>query len=202
MSIDWKSVEVAIIDWAYGKLGDKFGMSRDQLQWADQNLPQPPYPFVTFKRDTVLRFGLRDETRQTYDPAAPSGEEIELETTGPREFTLQITASVDEETGSNDPNCDAMAINTLLQSSLSQLSTQEILCIAGLVVVEELAVVDISEEVNGERISEAVMDVRMRATSSITERTTYIETAQIRSIPCNPSGPSDVQGVDITVSGN
>lgn len=205
MSVDWKAIECAVIDWANGKLERRYPgvfTPEDNLQWADQNLPEPNYPFVTFKRDSVLTFGLYDETRTSFDEDAPEGEEIELETTGPREFTLTITASVDEETGSNDPNCDAMAIVTMLQSSLSQESTQAIFCLAGLVVVEELAVVDLSEEANGERISRAVMDILLRATSSCTEQTTYIETARIQSVPCNPSGPCDVSGVDIEVSGN
>lgn len=200
MSVDWKAVQCAIFDWATGVLTTLDPDS--QFQWKDQNLPQPAYPFLQMKRDSVVRVSARDEVRYTTDLSQPAGEEIGLETTGPREFTLKLDAKVDEETGSRDPNCDAMALITRLQSSLSQLSTQEIFCLSGLTVVEELAAVDLSEEVNGERISRATMDVRLRATSSCSERTGYINAARIRSVPCNPSGPCDVTGIDIEVTGN
>jgi len=200
MSVDWEAIDGAVFDWVTAKLTHLD--PETQFQWKDQNLPQPSYPFVSMKRDSVVRLGSSDEVRTTTDLSKPAGEEIGLETVGPREFTLTVEARVDEETGSRDPNCDAMALITRLQSSLSQLSTKEIFCLAGLVVVEELAVVDLSEEVNGERISMAAMDIRMRATSSVTERTGYINAARVRSVPCNPSGPGDVEGVDFTVSGN
>lgn len=202
--IDWKKVECAIIEWAQSKLPELMGpnIEKDRFVWADQNLPRPPYPFILFKRDSVVRTSAVDEVRTSTDLTQPQGEEIGLETVGVREFTLSISAFVDEETGSTDPNCDAMALVTRLQLSLGQLSTREIFCLAGLAVVEELAVVDLSAVANGKFISRAAMDVRLRTTFSCVERTGYIETVRIRSVPCNPSGPCDVTGVDIEVTGN
>ena len=200
MSIDWKTIECAIIDWASGKLSQLD--AKTQFQWADQNIPQPPYPYLTFRRDSVLRTSAKDEVRDSTDLTRPKGEEIALETVGVREFTLTINCFVDEEAGSNDPNCDAIALLTLLQVSLSQNSAQEIFCLAGLAVIEELAVVNLSQVVNADFKSRAAMDIRFRTTFSCIEFVGYIDTVEIKSVPCNPEDPSgnDVSGVDLTVT--
>lgn len=198
MSLDWKLIECAFHEWIDEKVP---ALGLDHIIWADQNLPQPGYPYVTLKRDAITKVNGTDETRFTTDLAQPAGQEIGLETVGVREFTLSVNAFVDEKTGSNDPNCDAMAILGLLQVSLGQLSIKEKLCLAGMSVIEELSVVDLSQVVNDEMISRAAMDVRFRAAFSCVERTGYIDTVQIDSVPCNPATPSDVDGVSITVVG-
>ena len=198
--IDWKAIETAIVDWAAGKLPEID--ERNQLVWADQNLAQAPYPYLLFKRDSVIRSGSQDEVRDSTDLTQPLGKEIALDTRGVREFTLTINAFVDEETGANDPNCDAVALLSTLQLSLSELSTQEIFCLAGLAVIEELAITDLSEVVNATFISRASMDVRLRSIFSSIERTGFIDTVEISSVPVIPSGPSDVTGVNLTVVGS
>jgi hypothetical protein len=199
--IDWKMIECAVFDWALSKFEDR-NLEPTQVVWANQNIPQPAYPYLTLKRDSLVRTSAADEVRTSTDLTQEEGQEIALETYGVREFTLTINAFVDEETGSTDPNCDAMAMLSLLQVSLSQLSTQELFCLAGLAVIEELAVVDLSQVVNAEFISRAALDIRFRVTFSCIERTGYINTAQIQSVPCNPSGPCDVTGIDFEVTGN
>ena len=198
MSIDWKAIEQAIVrDWAASRFPT---LDKVHFQWADQDLAQPPYPYLSFRRDSIVRTGAKDEVRTSTDLSQPQGQEIALETTGIREFTLTINAFVDEEAGANDPNCDALFMLTLLQISLSQLSSQEIFCLAGLSVIEELAIVNLSQVVNGVFVSRAAMDVRFRTVFSNIERTGYIDTVEIASVPCDPPSLSDVSGVNLTVS--
>ena len=197
--INWQEIECAIIDWAEGKFSD---LDRTQFFFEDQNLSQPPYPYLTFKRDSLVRVSGKDEIRVSTDLTQPAGKEIALETIGIREFTLTVNAWVDDESGGQDPNCNAMFMMSVLQLSLSQLSTQEIFCLAGISVVEELAVVNLSQVVNTAFVSRAAMDVRMRVAFSCIERTGYIDTVEISSVPCDPPSPSDVTGVDLTVTGS
>ena len=113
-----------------------------------------------------------------------------------------MNAWVGDLEGGDDPNCNAMYMMSVMQMSLSQLSTQEIFCLAGLSVVEELAVVNLSQVVNTEFVSRAAMDVRMRVCFTCVERTGYIDTVEISSVPCDPPSPSDVTGVELTVTGS
>ena len=196
MSIDWNRVDCAILDWAKAKLPE---LDESRFQWAEQNLAQPAYPYLTFRRDSVVRTSAKDEVRTSTDLTQPQGEEIALETIGVREFTLTVNAFVDDDNGATDPNCDATALLTVLQVALSQLSIQEIFCLAGLSVVEELPIVNLSQEINGEFKSRAAMDVRFRTAFSCIERTGYIDTVEVSSVPCNPGG-GDVEGVDLTVT--
>jgi len=197
MSLGWAEVECAIVEWAQGKLE----FEENQFIWRNQNLPQPDYPYVELHRDSLISIGV-DETRETTDLSQPPGQEIALTTFGVREFTLTVNCYVDEANGSNDPDCDAMALMSMLQTSLAQISVMEAFCLAGLSIVEELAVVDLSQVVNGVFVSRASMDVRFRTTLCLVERTGYINTVQVNSEPCNPSGPSNVTGVALEVSGN
>ena len=196
--IVWRDIECTLIEWAAPILD----LDECRFIWENQNIPQPAYPYLTFRRDSLIRSGGADEQRTSTDLSQPEGEEVAIETVGIREFTLTVKALVDEETGSTDPDCDAVALLTQLQNSLSQQSVLDALCLGGLSVVQELAVVDLSQVVNGRFISRAALDIRFRTASSCIERTGYINTARVRSVPCNPSGPCDVTGVDFEVSGN
>jgi len=200
--IDWAAIECALFDWvnlSFDGSTNDVSLDTGQIVWKDQNIPQPVYPYIALKKNSVIRVGGKDEIRTSTDLTKPQGQEIALTTNGVREFTLGIEAFVDEQAGANKPNCDAMYMLSILQGSLSQQTTQETFCLAGLSVIEELAVVDLSEVVNGRFISRASMDVRFRTTFSCIERTGYIDTVRIKSVPCDPSGPNDVSGVDITV---
>lgn len=196
MSLEWKPIDDALFNWVLRVFPD---LSRASVQWENQNLPQPIYPFVTFNKGTLIGNGSQDETRETTDLAKPAGEEVALETVSVREFTLAINAHVDEESGSKDPDCDAFWMMTKLQVSLSQLSTEEAFELAGISIVEDLGVTDLSQTQNGVFFSKASMDVRLRICFSSVERTGYIDSANVQSMPSDPPQPNDVSGVDITV---
>jgi hypothetical protein len=172
--ICWADIEGAIYDWVNGKVGW-------EAIWEDQNLPQPPYPYLSLKRSGVRRVGGKPEVRTSTDLGQPLGEEIELLTTSPAEFTLTVQGFMDEDSGANDPDVNAVQTLTKLQASLGQLSVQSQLRAVGLSVVEELPVMDISEVVNGEFLNRAAFDVRLRTASVMTERTGFIEQVEVES---------------------
>lgn len=176
--IDWVLVKKAVFDWSLLPFPQ---LSREACQWRDQKLPRPEYPYLMLKVDSVVSPGGQDEERWETDLEQPLGKEISIITTGPREFTLNVRAYVDEANGANDPSRNAMAMLTRLRGTLRKLVTQELFCPAGLAVVEEMPVLDISEERNGQIVSIASMDIRMRVTSESTERTGYIDSAEIAS---------------------
>jgi hypothetical protein len=169
--ISWTVVDDAIQAWIVSSLSIATG----RVIWAKQNLPQPAYPYVVLDHDGFTPDGTLDETRTTYDSQADPGEEIELLTTGPREFTLTVTAHVDVGEGAYDSDAQATALLSLAQSSLGQRSVLDALGAAGLAIIERLPVQDTSVVVNGEWNSQASMDVRLRATSNMTEQTGYID---------------------------
>ncbi len=192
--IDWKPIMKAIFEWSLLPF-DSLDTSR--CIWRDQNLPRPKYPYLTLKRDTIIREGGRDEERWTTDLAQENGKEVGIETTGARVFTLNVQAYVDEENGGHDPDCDAIAMLSKLQGSLGEIETAEAFCLVGLAVVEELPVIDLTAERNGQQVSHASMDIRMRVTFSSTKRTGYIDSAEVSS--SDDCSPDAITGVSFTV---
>ena len=99
MSISWKPIDDALFDWVLRVFPN---LDRTHIQMEDQNLPQPRYPYVTFKKDSLISNGSQDESRETTDLTKPLGQEVAIETVSVREFTLEINAHVDEDSGSRD----------------------------------------------------------------------------------------------------
>jgi hypothetical protein len=172
--ICWQTIECAIYDWVTQKIGW-------EAIWEDQNLSAPAYPYLSLKRAGLNRVGGRPEVRTSTDLGQSLGEEIELLTTSPVEFTLTIQAWIDEDTGANDPDLNAVQVCSKLHASLGQLSVQALLREAGLSIVEELPIVDLSLVENGEFLNRATFDVRLRTASVMTERTGFIEKVEVES---------------------
>lgn len=190
----WRDISIALIDW----IATALDIDREQILWKNQNLPQPAYPFVTLHRDTILTEGFQDEVRNSTDLTQPIGKEVILETYGVRTFTLNVDIRLDEEAGSADPEKDAVFLLDKLQSSLRFPEALDVLCLAGVAIVENLPIVDLSAVVNSEILGRAAMDLRVRVTSVATENTGFIDTVNVKS-ECDPPTSSDVTGVDLTV---
>lgn len=176
--INWETIDDALFDWIVGALG----FTEEHCDWANQKKPQPPYPYVILLRSGTTEEGTLDETRTSTDPTKPAGQEIELLTTGPREITLALTAHVEPcDTVGLPANDTATALLTKAQSSLGKRSVLDALDAAGVAIIERLPVLDTSVVVNGVWISQAAMDLRLRVTSAMTERTGYIDKLEISS---------------------
>lgn len=176
--IDWTTIEAALHGWVIATLG----LGDESVIWSDQNIAQPAYPYISMKRGNIVEGGgLTDELRTFTDLTQALGEEIEMLTVGPREFTLNIQAHVDECNGANDPNLNSVKLLSKLQASLAQLSVCSLLSTAGMAVIERLGVQDISLVLNGQFINRASFDVRIRTTSVMTERTGFIDKVQLKS---------------------
>lgn len=177
--IDWTAIDNALFDWVVGALG----LSAAQCIWANQDIPQPvTYPYVTLLRTAVAEEGTGDELRTSTDLGQAAGEEIELLTTGPKSMTLTVTCHNDRSDDAfTDPARNATALLTVAHASLGKLSVLEALGAAGIAVIERLPVADTSVAAGGEWLSQASMDVRLRVTSTMTERTGYIDKVRVSS---------------------
>jgi len=168
--VDWSVVEGAVYDWITAELPEGTG-----FVWENQNAPQPPYPYVSALVSSIVPEGGRKERRTQYDATKPAGEELDLVTFGTFTFTLTLSAHVDADAGAYDPLCNAQAIATRLQWSLSKQSVCDTLSAANVAIVGELAQTDTSLVINEEWISRATLDVSLRGVAVVSESTTYIE---------------------------
>lgn len=176
--IDWDFIEKKLIEWVVLILPQLI----DKVIYADQDIPQPGYPYASLKRIAgPTREGGVDEQRTVTDLAQDQGQEIQIQTIGPREFTLNI--QIHHKRPAAGPSRDAVAMAGRLEASLDQLRSREILTAGGLSVIESLPVLDISALENATWISRASLDVRFRTTSVMTERTGYIDKVQFTSLP-------------------
>jgi hypothetical protein len=182
--VDWETIDSGLYDWLVELLGVT-------VIWANQNVPQPDYPYLTLHRNSMVILGGVPEKRYTTDLGQPAGKEIEIEATSMLEFTLGIQAFVDAGAGANDPMCNAVALLNKARASLGMLSWQRTFQdTLGLAIVEPLAVIDVSEVVNDEWISRAALDIRLRTRSVMTEQTGFTDKVTIKSTQL---------GVDFTV---
>jgi hypothetical protein len=174
--IDWAFIEGKLVEWVKLILPQLCGVI-----WADQEIPQPDYPYVSLKRIAgPTREGGIDDLLTVTDLAQPAGEEIELQTVGPREFTLNVQAH--HARPGAGPGTDAVAMVGRLEASLDQERSRAILGAGGLSVIEQLPVTDISAFENATWISRASLDVRFRTTSVMTERVGYIDKVQFTNV--------------------
>lgn len=109
-----------------------------------------------------------------------AGHEVGIEVSGMREITVSCQAYV-ERPDSLDPTKHALHLMSVAQSSLGLPATLAALSAAGLAVVDEGDVTDISEVIGEAFASRANMDVRFGLASNVEERTGYIDQTEISS---------------------
>ena len=107
-----------------------------------------------------------------------AGNEVEVTANGSAEFTLNLQGfhrNTATDFPATDPMRNAYATLTTLRASLGLPSVQAALRAAGLAVIEEMTITDLSEEVEDTIISRASLDIRMRTRYALTEYIGFIE---------------------------
>ena len=175
-AIDWQIIERALVTWVAGQAD----LPRTSVLFMDQKKTQPQYPYATLKRiaGPILDNGLTDNKvseKQTID----GREMLHVTVSGARQFTVSVQTYTERHA---DPNLDAVAILTTLQSSLELDAVLEQLAAdADLTVIEAGNVSDTSYVVGGEWTSRASMDVRFRVASVLTEDVDFVDSVDMES---------------------
>jgi hypothetical protein len=123
--------------------------------------------------------GAKPELRHETDFGQPLGQEILFTATSQAEITLTVQAHVDEAGGANNPASNAKKQTSKLQASLGLPTVQDALRTAGMAMIEQLPVRDISGVFNGKWLNRSVFEVRLRIATEMTEKTGYIETVDV-----------------------
>jgi hypothetical protein len=182
--IAWTTIHDALHDWLSGALGIA-------TIWAEQDAEQPPYPFAVLNIVAgPTKVAGQDEQRITFDGGQPAGEEVGIEVAGLREITVscQVLAAASSTTAPQDQSRVARDLLSRAQSSLVLPTVIEALRVAGLAVIEEGAVQNVSEVVEDSWIGRASMDVRFWVAASIEERTGYIKDVEVEHTYDKPDG--------------
>lgn len=187
--IDWTIIKDAIFDLIVARLG----LDESRVIWENQNIPQPDYPYVSMLKiaGPTSEIDGRAERRVSTDLSLV-GEEAGLLTYKPVVFTISFSAHVDEESGANDPHCDAEFFMSKLQAVLDLQSVHDTLKQSGFAVVRDAGVLPTSLVINGVWLSRATLDVIFRTASVIDERNTIIE--QVEITPPDPGKTVIVDG--------
>jgi hypothetical protein len=180
--IDWLPIEDVIYGWLTGAVPE-LGTIVEHAVWEDQNVPQPPYPYASMKITAYAKEGGLDENRVSELIGAPAGKEIEFLSLNTIAMTLSLSFHVDRSAGANIPGSRGMSLAAKAQASLGMQVVQDYLRTAGIAIIQELGINDTSLVINGEWLSRATMDVRMRVTTNMTWETGYIAHVQVESPP-------------------
>jgi hypothetical protein len=164
--MNWPAIEAAIAAWIERSAGVT-------AQWANQRLPEPIRPYAKLNRISIIGHGM-DEQRSDTD-LSRVGEEVELLAVARREFSVscQIFAA---------PAVGAAAAADLMERAkiaLSLESTNDAFDAAGIAVVDAGNISDLPESPTNSWSSRAQMDVSFYATSTASERTTFIEKLEL-----------------------
>lgn len=107
-----------------------------------------------------------------------AGNEVQFTANGSAEFTLNVQGfhrNTATDFPATDPGRNAYAKLTTLRASLGLPSVQAALRAAGIAVIQEMPITDLSEEVEDTIISRASLDVRMRTRYALTEYIGFID---------------------------
>ena len=173
--IDWTTIEDAIYDWFFEQSGVP-------IVWGNQDSPQPQaYPFGTLTiiagPNQVPQAG-NDELQQTTDLGQPLGEEVLQEFGGHRDMTVSCQI-FSRPPDSFAPTTHARAIMGRVQSSLAAPSVLATLLAAGLAVIRQGNVDDLSSVIEDTWIGRANLDVQFGLLAVSSERTGYIECLEV-----------------------
>lgn len=178
--LDWEAIEAAVYDWLTSDVayieGDLDSIVEAAI-WEDQNIPQPRYPYASMKITAVAKEGGVDEERPDTDDTRAVGEEIRIQSTSPILLSMSISFHTDPDprTGATRAGSTALALAMTAQASLGESPVLEHFSRANLALVKELGVRDTSLVVNGEWLSRATLDLQLRATTSMSRYTGYID---------------------------
>lgn len=183
--IQWSVIYDALHDW----LAEVTGLAVDR---GNQDSPQSPYPFCVFKIESgpEMEFG-SDEIRYSYTPSADENDplfnkELREDVFGFRKITVNLEVQTKPEDDDNDPDKSAMHFMSVAQASLGRTVIWQNLQAAGLAVIEEGTIVDLSSVVEDSWLSRASMDVVFRLTFKVipdqaTDGESYIEKVVVNS---------------------
>lgn len=181
--LDWATLEDAIFKW----FSDATGID---VLWADQDVPQPPWPFGTLNIIAGPgKPGGDDNVRRSTD-LNQVGAEVGLEHNGPRHFTVSCQV-IQGPPDAHDPDMHARRLASAAQAALELNTTNAAFIAAGLAVIDIGDATSIDTEVGGEWTTRSMFDVTFACTSSIAEREGYIENMAA-------TGTLDDQGQPIT----
>ena len=171
MSFDWRTMERNVATWAQGAFP---GVPDESVIWADQNIDQPPYPFVTLKKDAFA-----DTSEDSEIVTVDDGEGGRLlQSRAHAEFTLTIRTHVDErEVEENGDNAFSMLADLVARLNLP--AARDELCEAGLAIITRSPVLDISSTTNNKWVSRATVDIRVRAAVINEEPVEYFESVEV-----------------------
>lgn len=165
---DRKTIEDALHSW----LVFASDLLEASIVVADQAVPQPVHPYATFRIALVSRMGGDDERRDNVDMRRDEGFEVESNLCGLRRGTVSVNfyARADTATG------DAMAYGASAQAALAKDEVIEMLKLAGVSVVDEGQLRDLSQLESSEWISRCQFDVGICFASNLAEYVGFIET--------------------------
>lgn len=161
--IDWRLIRDTLWQW----FGDVSGC---ETIWADQNTPQPAYPYASLNvLPGTLAAGALDEQRIQADGS--------LALVGPRDFVLSCQIHVGP-TAADDPDCDARMRADAVVASLAIPQFREAIRAANLGIRDRGPVQMIDIEVGAQWIRRAQVDLRF-GTMSFVDLTAWPNLADV-----------------------
>jgi len=180
-ALDWPTIAEELLQWACDQTGIAWA-------WADQDAPQPTYPFGLIRVVSgPLKLGT-DEIRWDGDET--------LNHFGVRELTLSFECLVDKDAGgSMADEYNAHSLLLMLQSSLRLQSTKERFQRANVAVREDdQPIQNLDENVADRWISRALVEFVFYTSTTLQETVGFFEAVEVSSEISRPDGsPAPVQ---------
>jgi hypothetical protein len=170
MALDWTAIENALHAW----LAASTGLAAANVIWSNQSNPQPARPYVTMKMLDLGHVG-RDALTHAYDPTAVPRAELTTTVDGRRELTIAVQVFSASTTGA----ATARALLTKAQTALSLPGVQSVLSAAGLAILNEGRITDLTELLETRWQSRASVDVQFNCVDSAQETTGFIESVDL-----------------------
>jgi hypothetical protein len=167
--LSWTDIENALVTWLEAEIGP------GQVIWANQGGAQPKMPYGTLKIGGPRPSSPTPEVLNSTNLTNPAGQEIEQTVIGHGEITVSCQIFAFPTTG----HLTARQALERAKLRLYLPTTRAALRVAGLALVQAGDTQDLTALLETSWQSRAAMDVRFNVVDSMTEKTGYIDTANV-----------------------
>ncbi len=160
IAINWENIQNALYNWVSSKTDIAW-------IWANQDAPQPSYPYGVLNIISgPVKIGF-DELRYLV-----SDDKLDLDVVGNRQFTCSLQVNIGPPDADVLPNYDSRALMSYLQATLGLPSVQDLFRTANFSVINAPVAEQFDQVVADFWISRTQMDLICQTTSCITETDT------------------------------
>lgn len=176
--MDWGAVEQTLRGW----IKSATGLDDEHVLRYGQDMSGVTLPFCDVRITFIQPVGAADAVDHDYNSGAPAGEEITYTARGIREFGVRVRAFSTLAVGTNS----AQALLSKVQTFMALPGGRAAFQAGGFTAFDQGRILSVPAILDANWEGQAFLETRFYAEETATEKTTYIQTAELTNQEPNP----------------